>query len=213
VAGLLYYLLTFTESVGSVFGLRFAYEQPRYAVIQELSQNVEIRRYEPRQAIEATVSGGDRDAASSEAFALLFRYITGANRGEQKIAMTAPVRISEPMRISMTTPVQTSMSRGQISMRFFLPRAVAKAGAPAPLDSRLRLVQVPEMTVAVIRYSGVATQATRDHQAALLLGVLARSEWKADGDIFQFNYDPPFAIPFLRRNETAVPVVADRTRG
>ena len=151
MAGLLYYLLTFTESVGSVFGLRFAYEQPRYAVIQDLSQNVEIRLYEPREAIEATVSGDDRDKAASEAFALLFRYITGANRGEQKIAMTAPVRIAEPMRISMTTPVQTSMSRGQISMRFFLPRAVAKAGAPEPLDSRLHLVQVPEMTVR--RYS------------------------------------------------------------
>ncbi len=213
MSGLLYYLLTFTELVASVFGLRFAYEQPRYAVIQDLSQNVEIRRYEPRQAIEATVSGGDRDQAASEAFTLLFRYITGANQGEQKIAMTAPVRIAEQARIGMTTPVQTSMSHGQISMRFFLPRAVARAGAPEPLDPRLHLVQVPEMTVGVIRYSGVATPATRDHQAALLLGVLARSNWKPDGDMFQFNYDPPFAIPFLRRNEAAVPVTPDRTRG
>jgi hypothetical protein len=200
VSGVLYYLLTFTESFASVFGLRFAYEQPRYAVVQELSQTVQVRRYEPRQAIEATVSGDDRDAAASEAFALLFRYITGANRGEQKIAMTVPVRIAEPTRIAMTTPVQTSMSRGQISMRFFLPRAVIKAGAPEPLDRRLHLVQVPETTVAVIRYSGVATPAARDHQAALLLGALARSDWKPDGEMFQFNYDPPFAIPFFRRN-------------
>jgi hypothetical protein len=213
VSGLLYYLLTFTESVASVFGLRFAYEQPTYAVIQDLSQNVEIRRYAPREAIEATVSGGDRDKTASEAFTLLFRYITGANRGEQKIAMTAPVRIAEPTRISMTTPVQTSLSNGQISMRFFLPSAVTKAGAPSPVDPRLHLVQVPEVTVAVIRYSGVATQATRDHQAALLLGVLARSNWRPDGDIFQLNYDPPFTIPFLRRNETGLPVAADRTRG
>jgi hypothetical protein len=206
MSSLLYYLLTFAESITSVFGLRFAYEQPRYTVVQELGQNVEIRRYEPRQAIEATVSGTDHQKATSEAFILLFRYITGANRGKQKIAMTTPVRTDEPERIAMTVPVQTMTTNGQISMRFFLPSAVAQAGAPAPLDPHLHLVQVPETTIAALRYSGVATQATRDHQAAVLFGVLANSDWKPDGDVFQFNYDPPFAIPFLRRNEVAVPV-------
>ena len=136
---------------------------------------------------------------------MLFRYITGANQREQKIAMTAPVR-TESERIAMTTPVQTATRNGQFSMRFFLPTDVAKEGAPAPLDPRLHLVNVPETTIAALRYSGVATQATRDHNAAVLMGVLARSVWKPDGAVFQFNYDPPFTIPMLRRNEVAVPV-------
>ena len=208
MSGFLYYLLTFAESITSVFGLRFTYEQPRYAVVQKLGESVEIRRYEPREAIEATVSRGDYEKAAREAFALLFRYITGANQGEQKIAMTIPVRTYQPERICMTAPVQTMTSNGRITMRFFLPRAVARAGAPAPLNSRLRLVHVPEMTIAALRYSGVATQTAYDHKGAVLLGVLAKSDWKPDGDVFRFDYDPPFTIPFLRRNEVAVPLAA-----
>lgn len=202
-----YYLLTFAESVTSVFGVRFPYEQPHYIVLQTLGQNVEVRRYDPREAIEATVDGTG-DQAASEAFGLLFRYITGANKAEQKIAMTVPVR-TDSERIAMTAPVQTTSANGQVSMRFFLPKTVAEAGAPAPLDPRLHLVQVPASTIAALRYSGVATHATRDHNAAILLGVLAKTAWKPEGEIFQFNYDPPFTIPFLRRNEVAVAV----TRG
>jgi hypothetical protein len=205
VSGFFYYLLTFAESVTSVFGIRAVYEQPRYAVIQALGDNVEIRRYEPRLAIEATVTDADRDKAANQAFVLLFRYITGANQREQKIAMTAPVRTASE-RIAMTAPVRTSVENGQLSMWFFLPAEVARDGAPAPLDPRLHLVDVPVATIAALRYSGVATAATRDHNAAVLMGVLARSDWKPDGAMFQFNYDPPFAIPFLRRNEVAVPV-------
>jgi len=91
-------------------------------------------------------------------------------------------------------------------MRFFLPRSLAADGAPAPTDPRLHLVQVPATTIAALRYSGIATQDSRDRHAALLLSVLAKSAWRPKGDVFQLNYDPPFAIPFLRRNEVAVDV-------
>ena len=84
MSGFLYYLLTFAESVTSVFGLRFAYEQPHYAVLQDLGQSVEIRRYDPRLAIEATVQDADREKAASQAFGLLFNYITGANRRRRR---------------------------------------------------------------------------------------------------------------------------------
>ena len=210
MSGFFYYLLTFAESVTSVFGVRFPYEQPHYMVLQTLGPGIEVRKYEPRLAVEATVDGPDRQKAASEAFGLLFRYITGANRREEKIAMTAPVQTT-PERIAMTVPVQTSGSgNGPISMRFFLPRSVAEAGAPAPTDPRLHLVEVPASTIAALRYSGVATAATNDHYAAQLLGVLAKSRWQPEATVFQLNYDPPFAIPFLRRNEVAVEVSRNR---
>jgi hypothetical protein len=205
MSAVLYYMLTFAESIAGVFGIRAPYEQPHYVVVQDLGQNIEIRQYDPREAIEATIDGPDRDKAASEAFGLLFRYITGANQGAQKIAMTVPVRTASE-RIAMTAPVQTSSTGGQVSMRFFLPKSVSEAGAPAPLDPHLHLVQVPASTIAALRYSGIATQQTRDHYAAILMGVLAKSRWKPQGGIFQLNYDPPFAIPFLRRNEVAVDV-------
>ncbi len=201
----LYYLATFADSIASVFGLRSVYEQPHYTVLQNLGQDVEIRQYDPRLAIEATVAGADRDKAASEAFNLLFRYITGANRRQEKIAMTAPVR-TDTQRIAMTAPVQTDARGNQVSMRFFLPVMVAKQGAPEPTDRHLHLIEVPAATIAAIRFSGVATRDVRDHQAAILYGVLAKSDWRPQGAIFQFSYDPPFTIPFLRRNEVAVGV-------
>jgi hypothetical protein len=203
----LYYLLTFAESVTSVFGIRAPYEQPHYTVVQQLAPDVEIRRYDPRLAIEATVTGADRDKAASEAFGLLFRYITGANRGGAKIAMTTPVRTDAASeRIEMTVPVQTAAADGRVAMRFFLPASVAAAGAPEPTDSRLRLVQVPADTIAALRFSGAINGPTRQEKRGALLDTLGKSDWKPDGDPFDLSYDPPFAIPFLRRNEVAVAV-------
>jgi hypothetical protein len=198
-----YYLMTFAESVTSIVGIR-AYEQPRYAVIQTLPQGVEVRRYEPREAIEAVIPGTDRQQAASQAFSLLFRYITGANQAGAMIAMTAPVS-THGQRIAMTAPVQTS-GTGPVSMRFFLPRAVAAKGAPEPTDPRLHLVQIPEATVAALRYSGVDSERIHDAKAAELLSVVNASAWRPDGEVLRLSYDPPFTIPFLRRNEAAVPV-------
>jgi hypothetical protein len=205
MSGFFYYLLTFAESVTSVFGVRLPYDQPRYVVIQDLGQNVEIRQYDRRLEIQATIDNPDRQQAAREAFELLFRYITGANRSDQKIAMTVPVQINNE-RIPMTVPMQTNPGQGNVTMSFFLPNSIAEAGAPKPLDPRLHLVEVPASTIATLRYSGVATQDTTDRRAAELLAVLATSNWKPLGKIFQLNYDPPFAIPFLRRNEVAVTV-------
>jgi hypothetical protein len=206
MSGFCYYLLTFAESLTAVVGIRSVYEQPHYVVVQDLGRNTEIRRYDPRVAIEATIEGKSRDRAASEAFGLLFRYITGANAGSAKIAMTAPVQ-TESQRIAMTAPVQTGTdSSGTLNMRFFLPQSVAAAGAPAPTDSRLHLVDVPPETVAVLRYSGIDNAGARAEKRAELLAVLAKSPWKPVGEVFTLNYDPPFTIPFLRRNEAAVDV-------
>ncbi|OYV33875.1 MAG: hypothetical protein B7Z80_22810 [Rhodospirillales bacterium 20-64-7] len=210
MGGIFYYLLTFAESVTSVFGLRFAYEQPRYAVVETLSHHVEVRRYEPRAAIEATVDARNNPGAANQAFQLLFNYITGANKAQQKIAMTAPVRMDRAsQRIAMTVPVQSGTSGPDtFSMRFFLPATVAQSGPPAPLDPRLHLVAVPAETIAAIRYSGVPSREAQHRQADTLLTVLAGSAWRPEGSVFQLSYDPPFTIPFLRRNEMAVRVEA-----
>ncbi len=203
MSGFVYYLVAFADSIASVFGVRSPYEQPHYVVLQDLGQSAEVRRYDPRLAIEATVDAPDRDKAASQAFGLLFRYIAGANQTSQTIAMTVPVRTASE-QIAMTAPVQTSTGNDHLSMRFFLPAEVARAGAPAPLDPQLHLVEVPASTVAARRYSGIADQAARDRNTAILMSVLAHTDWKPDGSAFQLSYDPPFAIPFLHRNEIAI---------
>ena len=205
-----YYAITFAEAGFSVFGLSGVYEQPPYTVREDLGEGLEIRDYGPRVAVEATVAAPDDRAAAGAAFNLLFAYITGANEGSRLVAMTAPVRqAATPALIAMTAPVQTD-SRADadgkvIAMRFFLPSAVAES-PPRPLDPRVRIVTAPPATTAALRFSGAFDDAARMLRERELLDRLAGTKWRTTGKPYVFAYDPPFTIPFLRRNEIAIDV-------
>ncbi|AWB24178.1 heme-binding protein [Methylobacterium currus] len=192
---ILYYAVTLIESVLGVFGIRSFYDQPRYAVVETLDRGVEIRAYEGRVAVETDARGqGD-----GEAFGRLFRYITGANQAGDRIAMTAPVEAGG-QRIAMTVPVEQGTGG---TMRFFLPHAVAAAGAPEPTEPGVRLVQVPPERIAALRFSGRITPEIRAEQERILTEVLRKAGRSPAAAPFFMGYDPPFALPFLRRNEVA----------
>jgi hypothetical protein len=56
----------------------------------------------------------------------------------------------------------------------------------------------------VLRFSGSITDESREaHQRALMAAVGGAGR-HAEGDPSLLTYDPPFALPFLRRNEVAV---------
>ena len=195
---LVYFLATFGESVLSVFGIRSTYEQPSYRVVQVVEAGVEIRAYAPRVAVETPIKGpGD-----SAAFGRLFRYITGANTAATTMKMTAPVE-KAGQAIAMTVPVE--MSGGMARMRFFLPASVA-ADAPVPTDKDVHLVSLPAVTLGVVRYSGIATEDARTRQTARLRSALTRAGRTVTGEPIMLSYDPPFALPFVRRNEVALQV-------
>ncbi len=192
----LYYLVTVLESALSVVGIRATYEEPRYAVVERLDCGVEIRAYDGRVAVE-TDARGQQDG---EAFGRLFRYITGANAGGARIAMTAPVE-TEGRLIAMTVPIEQGAGG---TMRFYLPRTVAETGAPEPTEPGVRLARIPPERLAVLRFSGSATAEAREAQARILAEVLDKAGREPAEPPFFMGYDPPFSIPFLRRNEVAV---------
>ena len=197
---LFYFLTTFVDSGLSVFGVRAPYAQPKYEVVQSISPAVEIRAYAPRTVVETDIAGGDQ----GQAFGRLFRYITGANAGGHTVAMTVPVEQSR--LIAMTVPVETgAMKTGAAQvMRFYLPPDVTKDGAPAPTEKGVRIAALPAVTMGVIRYSGTATDESRAAQAARLRAALGGAKRAWVGEPVFFAYDPPFAIPYLRRNEVAL---------
>jgi hypothetical protein len=122
--------------------------------------------------------------------------------------MTAPVeQISQPSLIAMTAPVQiTGKQSNRVSMRFFLPGALAAKGAPEPLNNRVRIVEVAPSTLAVMRFTGGLTEDVEARRSKELVDGVTRSGWRVAGTPFLLVYDPPFTIPFLRRNEVAVAV-------
>lgn len=211
LANFFYYLVTAAEAVLSVFGIRSFYEQPPYSVVERLGNAIEIRAYGPRLAVETTVESTESHAAENEAFRLLLSYITRANRGGAKLAMTPSVeQSSQPVLIAMTAPVEIAgRQSNRIGMRFFLPSAVAAKGAPEPLAQRVRIVEVAPSTLAVVRFSGGLSQNVEVKRTEELINRAARSGWRAAGAPFLQAYDPPFTIPFLRRNEIAVAVTRD----
>ena len=89
-------------------------------------------------------------------------------------------------------------------MRLFLPRTVAEAGAPEPTELGVRLVRLFPERIAAMRFSGRLTPEVRLKQERVLIEVLAAAGRAMTGPPIFMGYDPPFALPFLRRNEVAV---------
>jgi SOUL heme-binding protein len=205
-----YFSALAVESLFGVFGIRL-YEEPHYGVIDRIGDSVEIRHYAPRLAAEVdlTLPG---ETGRSEAFKLLFAYISGTNRasapGNDRINMTVPVEVSGKQRVAMTVPVQTAEANGALQMRFFLPEKYGREDAPRPLDPRIRLVTIAGETIAILRFSGSGHDFTE--RQTELIARLVGCKWQQNGAPYTLNYDAPFTLPFLRRNEVAVAVVEAR---
>jgi hypothetical protein len=199
------------ESFVGIIGIRL-YEEPSYEIVARLRDRVEIRRYAPRLAAEVVISGAGK-AKMEDAFRLLFAYIAGANQakekgGSTKIAMTVPVEVHMKERLAMTVPVQVSETGDSVRMLFYLPSNVSADAAPKPADGRVRIVTVPGETIASLRFSG---SVDISHARQLeLIGILKESRWRPMGTPYLLGYDPPFTLPFLRRNEVAVEVSETR---
>ncbi len=178
-----------------------AIEEPAYTV-ERAGPVMEIRAYAPYVVAEVVVQG-TADEASSQGFSLLAGYIFGKNRGERKMAMTAPVtQTAEPVKIDMTAPVtQSAAEGGGYRVQFVLPQSVTLATAPEPIDPQVQLREVPASRMAVIRYSGFWTQANQDEHLARLEAAL-RAEGQAwTGEPMLSRYNPPWTPWFMRRNE------------
>ena len=193
---LAYYAKTLAETAPAIFGIRGTFEQPAYTIKADLERGLEIRDYAPSVAAEATIAAPTQREASETAFRLLFAYIAGANQGRQTIAMTTPVRVD-------AAPAQ---GQTRIGMRFTLPAGLS-ANPPKPTDPRVSLLTEPAKTVAALRYTGNPSEIARAEHQQTLLRRLQSPGWRPTGTPYALNYDPPFAIPFLKRNEVAVEVV------
>jgi hypothetical protein len=186
-------------------GIRGATEQPHYQVVERVNQ-LEVRRYEGRVAAETVVTG-DEEQARNNGFRLVAGYIFGGNATSAQVAMTAPVaQVSRGQQIAMTAPVTQQASERGWRIQFFMPSKYTLQTLPKPKDERVRLVQMPPQTYAVIAFSGDRSPRAVALQQGRLDRALSASSWRPAGQPQAWFYDPPWTLPFLRRNEVAMQV-------
>jgi hypothetical protein len=206
--------LTAAASVGIVAVLAspiaMATEEPHFRVLDK-DGSFELREYSPYVVAETRVEASFEDAGSV-AFQRLFRYISGANVPQQKIAMTAPVTQSRGTRISMTAPVSQVAEGDAYVVAFTLPSMYTFATAPQPVDPTVQIRAVPTQLVACWQYSGRWTASSyREHEATLRERIEARG-LVARGAPVLARYNPPFTPWFMRRNEVWIPVATQPKR-
>lgn len=179
-----------------------ATEEPDHQVVRTLRDpDIELREY-ARYTVAEVVVPGPAAEAGSQAFPILAGYIFGKNKGERKLAMTAPVtQAAVPAKLEMTAPVTQSAAPGGYRVQFVLPRGVAADTAPVPLDARIQLRDVPSTRVAVIRYSGFWSASNDEQHLAELQSALRTAGLAWTGEPVYSRYNPPFTPWFLRRNE------------
>ena len=177
-----------------------ATEEPDYKIVRKLEQ-IEIREYATYAVAEVVVPGPAADAGS-QAFPILAGYIFGKNKGERKLAMTAPVtQAAEPVKLDMTAPVTQTAAPGGFRVQFVLPKGVTSVNAPEPLDSRITLRDIVPGRVAVVRYSGFWSEANYNEHLDQLQAALRAADLAWVGEAVYSRYNAPFTPWFLRRNE------------
>jgi hypothetical protein len=180
--------------------LSHAIEEPEHEVIKTIG-TLELRRYAPYVVAEVVLDTTAEDAGS-QAFPILAGYIFGKNKGEKKFAMTAPVtQTAVPARLEMTAPVTQVAVAGGMRVQFVLPKSVTLASAPEPLDPRVQLRWVPAASWAVIRYSGLWSQANYTEHLEKLKATLQTAGVATLGEPVLARYNGPLTPWFMRRNE------------
>jgi hypothetical protein len=165
---------------------------------------LEVRQYDPQIVAEVTV-GGSFDEAGDKAFRPLFRYISGDNLSRGKIAMTAPVSLSEqPQEIAMTAPVSQRQTGQSWAVSFMMPAEFTMDTIPVPTDKRVSIREIPSSLAAVVRYSG--TWSKRNYQRHLdeLMEWVTTNNYQVMDEPAWARYNAPFTPWFMRRNEIIV---------
>ena len=182
-------------SLLSVFSIGAAMafiEEPTYAVIEK-SGAFELRAYEPKIIAEVLVSGNMKQA-SNAGFKQIAGYIFGGNTSQKGGAE----------KISMTTPVTMEQSDNQWRVHFVMPSKYTMATLPKPNNTAVTLRQIPKRNYAVIRFSGFAGAQKVANMTASLEDWMITKNITVRGKAELSRYDPPWILPFFRRNEVMI---------
>jgi hypothetical protein len=195
-----------------IAGTAMATEEPKFSIIEK-SEPFELRNYAPQLIAEVKVEG-DLDAASSQGFRLIAAFIFGQNQVSEKISMTAPVGIeaTQSTKIAMTVPVGIEASKdsttgvNQWVFSFVMPSEYTMATLPKPLNPLVTIRELPAQKRAAIIFSGFNSEAKVLEKTKALEEWIKSKQWQVIGPPQFARYNPPWSLPFMRRNEILITV-------
>lgn len=144
---------------------------------------------------------GEREEAIGEGFRMLADYIFGNNTAQQGIAMTAPVQQQNSEKIAMTAPVQQQAQNGVWTISFVMPSEYSIDTLPKPNNEIVTIKEVLPKRYAVIQFSGLNSNENIARQEKQLLQYIENNKIKTVGPAKYAFYNPPWTLPFMRRNE------------
>ena len=124
--------------------------------------------------------------------------------------MTAPVAIEEQAnksaKIAMTAPVNIESNAGQWTVSFVMPSEYTLENIPKPLNTKVQLRQIPAVKRAVIQFSGFYNSEKVSNKTLELEEWMKTRNLQATGVPKFARYNPPWTLPFMRRNEVMIDV-------
>jgi hypothetical protein len=104
----------------------------------------------------------------------------------------------------MTAPVNIEGNSGKWRVEFVMPSVYSMATLPIPNDTSVKLREIPEQTSAVIVFSGFTVEEKVNNKTAALQKWMKARGLQADSVPRLARYNPPWTLPFMRRNEILI---------
>jgi hypothetical protein len=191
-------------SIWGYFGSRV--EQAEYSVLEK-KKDYEVRNYPSHIVAQTSVTNANYNSAMNSGFSIVASYIFGGNTKKEKIAMTAPVVEKDASEnIAMTAPVMVNMQGDSRVISFGMPRGYTMETLPTPNDPRVKLREVKEQKMAVLRFSWFRSESRINTMKDKLIADLARDGIETIGSPSYAGYNAPWTPPWMTRNEVLVEV-------
>jgi hypothetical protein len=185
----------------SVHGIQ---EQP--FTVLERRDGYDVREYSEGLYAQVGTTGSWADAHTRGA-ALLSAYIGGANTTQESVAqMRSADAKPEGTGIAGAAPMLTARKSGVWLISYALPLEWTLVTLPRPSDPRVRIVQEPARTVAVLSFPGTMSQEDAVVREQYLRDLLARDGAVVLGTATIGQYYTSSTPSFLRRNEIIIPI-------
>lgn len=180
------------KTIPEMLGIRVT-EDPTYQLLKKDGE-FEVRHYPKQLIAKITLHGMSYDYFRENAFKKLAAYIFEGHENEDQVPMTSPV-------------LQHEDPNGAWSMSFILPPQYTIQTAPKPKIPEIVIEEVEPYDAAAVTYTGNnKLDKIQLHKKELSQWIGTQAGLQIEGHFFIAQYDAPFVLPVMKKNEIQVKV-------